>query len=161
MAVYVVLLGLWAVCWWFFFRICFGSIRKDISGAVFGFAVAGTFFPFVGVPVGVWYLISGPTKKRVDDQIRQIMIELTDAPLVDSLDQQIAASQQVYPWVDQEWRGLDKQRKIELIKEVRPCFNEIAFENGVLSKDGRFVLFDLIAAAALATELSRQQAASG
>jgi hypothetical protein len=159
MAVYVVLLGLWAVCWWFFFRICFGSIRKDISGAVFAFAVTGTFLPFVGVLVGFWYLIWGPTRKRVHAQIRAVIASLPDAPLVDSIDQQIAASQQTYPWVEEKWSGLSHQGKVELINRIRIQFNDIALEHGVLSKDRRFVIFDLVAAAALATELSRQQAA--
>lgn len=132
MAVYVVLLSLWAACWWFFFRICFGSIRKDISGAVFAFAVTGTFLPFVGVPIGFWYLIWGPTKKRVHAQIRAVLANLADAPLVDSIDQQIAASQQIYPWVEEKWRGLNQQGKVELINGVRPQFNAIALEHGVL-----------------------------
>lgn len=161
MIVYIILLGLWAVAWWFFLRICFGSIRKDVSGAAFAFAVAGSFLPFVGIPLGIWYLIWGPTKKRVDAQIRSVMGSLPDAPLADCIDQQIAAAQQSYPWVDEKWRSLDQQGKVELIRGIRPQFNEIAFEHGVLSKDGQFVIFDLVAAAALAMEQSRQQAAHG
>jgi hypothetical protein len=111
--------------------------------------------------VALWYWIAGPTKRRVEAKIRDVIQSVPDSSLASSIDQQIALTQEAYPWVNETWGRLDQWGKIHLIGQIRVQFNEIACANGELSSDGSFVGFDLVGTAALAVEIQRQHALTG
>jgi hypothetical protein len=84
----------------------------------------GAFLPFLGVPIGAWYLYSGPTTKRWNARLDSRLATFTPEDFASGIESQITTMHLWDDeWIKTNWTSLTADRRLGLIRDLFPALH--------------------------------------
>ena len=105
--------------WFYFWRLASAKIQSSGPGIML--CLAGCIVPVLGVFIGAWYLLAGPTASRQAEQTTTALSDMPAEKIVDLIDENSCASviASNSAWLKNNWHSMTDAQKIQWVVDRR------------------------------------------